>query len=765
VKKRNQMLKRATLFTCFLLITSVLTFTNLILSLDPPAQKSLSTSPSDLDFVPSYSVHAPIRITNNSAFSLLGFPGSGIPSNPYLIQGYDITVTGHTNAIWINGTNVHFEIRDCYLDVGTFNGDSIYLDEVTNGKVWNNTIITSDFADIYGQIGVYMHKCSTINLMNNTFDVVSWAVFADESDNIVVDDNNFDGNDYGIYFRLSEFCQVSNNYLECGTDTSLGILFDHSNYSTISNNDVLEFGTCVNLASSSNNEIIQNNCSSWYEGIYLYGRSMYNTIEDNICKDYISGSTGIAIANSPKNTVTENNILTAGYGLLIYDSNQTNVLENSVYDCISESAGIGIWLTNSDNCFFEGNRLNNTNYGIYLDSSDDNTVTTNRLSWTNNSGIIIHNCDSNEISMNTVEETGFDYGLDISGMSFFNDFYKNNIINSTGGLCLSSSINGTFTRNLFENTETSLFIDADCENNTISWNLFKNYITTDVNNDSDIIDYNYWSEHHAPDNNGDGIIDTPYSLVSMNQDPHPLKYRPIDPKWAHTPLDVHLEYPSDVEIDLEVNIGTLGPPEDYWWISDTVNFYLDENNTIRSNMQMDVGEYPLNIHAYNLYGYFVEASISVFIHDTTFPVVSQPDDLVYEEGTTGHNLTWTGFDLAPNSYSITLDGAVAKSGAWNSSSDSITFSVAGLDVGEHACILFLTDRGDNTVNSTVIVTVTAIPITTTTTTTETTTSETTASSTTTTDSQPLDDTLVILALGIGIGVTACVLVLIISRRR
>ncbi|MHA2143064.1 MAG: hypothetical protein ACXADD_16385 [Candidatus Thorarchaeota archaeon] len=85
---------------------------------------------------------------------------------------------------------------------------------------------------------------------------------------------------------------------------------------------------------------------------------------------------------------------------------------------------------------------------------------------------------------------------------------------------------------------------------------------------------------------------------------------------------------------------------------------------------------------------------------------SSPDDFIYEQGTSGNNITWYPFDLNPMSYTIHRNGSVLKSGAWNYSSEAITISVDGLSLGTHNYTLVAYDTSGNWVADTVIVTVT-----------------------------------------------------------
>jgi len=60
------------------------------------------------------------------------------------------------------------------------------------------------------------------------------------------------------------------------------------------------------------------------------------------------------------------------------------------------------------------------------------------------------------------------------------------------------------------------------------------------------------------------------------------------------------------------------------------------------------------------------------------PYIDHPNDITYEPGTTGHNITWHPVDDNPATYFINKDGAVPDSGSW--SGESITINVDGLTV-------------------------------------------------------------------------------------
>ena len=138
------------------------------------------------------------------------------------------------------------------------------------------------------------------------------------------------------------------------------------------------------------------------------------------------------------------------------------------------------------------------------------------------------------------------------------------------------------------------------------------------------------------------------------------------------------------------------------------------------------------------------------------PVIESAQDLTYEVGTTGHQITWQVSDDNPLLYTIIRDSdpTPVASNVWDGS--DITLNVDGLAVGTYNYTLFLADYSSNIVFSSIIVTVTPASSSSTTTTTNTTT-------TSGTGGFPLNSNLLLLAVG-SVAVIAVVIVLISKFR-
>jgi hypothetical protein len=97
--------------------------------------------------------------------------------------------------------------------------------------------------------------------------------------------------------------------------------------------------------------------------------------------------------------------------------------------------------------------------------------------------------------------------------------------------------------------------------------------------------------------------------------------------------------------------------------------------------------------------------------DTSVPVLNQPDDISYFEGSSsGENITWTPSDDYPLSYEVYANGTVLISGDWNSSSESINVPVWGLEAGQYNYTIVVSDFAGNTAMDTVMVSVQSVDV-------------------------------------------------------
>jgi parallel beta-helix repeat protein len=145
--------------------------------------------------------HAPILINGNAGFlgpnATTGITtGSGTPSDPYVIEGWDIDASA-ANGIVIENTTVYFIIRDCHID-GNSSNLGIYLLNCINGTLNNNTFSNSTY-------GIYLESSSSnIISCNHVRDNTLQGIYIDSGSSNRIWNNTFTRNNgAGSSYSLS----------------------------------------------------------------------------------------------------------------------------------------------------------------------------------------------------------------------------------------------------------------------------------------------------------------------------------------------------------------------------------------------------------------------------------------------------------------------------------------------------------------------------------------------------------------------------------
>ncbi|MFX1483656.1 MAG: hypothetical protein ACFFCP_10745 [Promethearchaeota archaeon] len=118
-----------------------------------------------------------------------------------------------------------------------------------------------------------------------------------------------------------------------------------------------------------------------------------------------------------------------------------------------------------------------------------------------------------------------------------------------------------------------------------------------------------------------------------------------------------------------------------------------------------VGDYNYTIVVLDVGGNIGTDTVFVYVQDGTPPTIDTPTDINYDEGSAGGSITWDPADTYPISYNIYRDSLLVKSGAWNTSSETVSISVSGLSVGQYNYTIVVYDVGGNSASDLVWVTV------------------------------------------------------------
>jgi len=193
-----------------------------------------------------------------------------------------------------------------------------------------------------------------------------------------------------------------------------------------------------------------------------------------------------------------------------------------------------------------------------------------------------------------------------------------------------------------------------------------------------------------------------------------------------------IDHPSDIvyEEGATGNSITWNPsdefPESYQIFRNGVQIRTGLWNSSAESITISVDGLAIGLYNFALVVYDVDensASDTVLVNvaDLTPPLLDNPEDIIYEEGSIGYNITWNPTDAHPTSYVVLRNGSEIESGHW--AGDSIIVFIDGLPSGNYNYTLVVIDVGSNRASDEVTVTVLAV---TTTTTTETTTTTTTS---------------------------------------
>jgi parallel beta-helix repeat protein len=439
------------------------------------------TDPSNRLGKSQYTKHDPISIWGNDDFRAVvlseGWAGNGTATNPFIIEALyfnesNVVDSYLSPAIEIHETDLFFHIRNCRFESnGIDRLDGIWLDHVSNVKIYNNDIISC-----FNSIEV--SYCFNISITSNwLYSGKGFGIWSGYSENITVNNNTISKNqDFDIFLDYSHFITVNNNLIlgnQGSRHTSIFLADSHSN--TVINNYISNVGGGIMLIASTNN-LLRNNSINYsnYDAIFLeissdnfiINNRIFNSLQNGISfelSDYndfnnnkinFTLSYGFYCEGSDGCTIKFNQITRGGSynfqsadnsyivdsenasGIHIVDSSYAEIMFNE----ITSTQGNGIHLMSSIYCSIYNNSVSTSyNDGINVMESHSNDFMNNTIDYSKENGISLIGSNKNLMLKNTLSNN-IGFGIIVDENSYFSNLSQNIYSNNTSG---SISYRGT----------------------------------------------------------------------------------------------------------------------------------------------------------------------------------------------------------------------------------------------------------------------------------------------------------------------------------
>ncbi|MFW9914125.1 MAG: NosD domain-containing protein [Candidatus Thorarchaeota archaeon] len=443
-------------------------------------------------------------------------------------------------------------------------------------------------------------------------------------------------------------CTIKDNIMQ---NYGPGVSLSGIEFATITNN------TCHNMriVDCSFVTITFNNCSGG-RGIELETCANMS-ISNNFCSGNPQGYYGgIVLDGVLSSTVFNNTFCNNSVGITVDGSSYCRFLNNSCY--MNEGAGISVFGDSRWNVI-EGNLCYLNYWGIRDYSNRYSTISTNDVHHNSHSGIL---CESSP-----------------DAIILHNRCYKNGIHGINVRESARAQLGGN---NCTQNTDRGIYVD-DCPNSTISYNICdQNPIGVSIDHGS-----SYAVVKNRLRGNWDGFLfQNALYLIIKNNTVHLSENTVLRMANAHFSLlewNLFVENAKRLALDAQCsdnkihhNVFIKNQPGMIQALDNGSNNQWYDPDTEEGNYWSDyAGE-----GNYSIAGAAGKADIYPFNLSAIFSV-SHFDNMTFEEGTTGHQITWTVVSIFHTHYEIYLNGKLVEQDIWNGS--LIVHSADDLDPGVH----------------------------------------------------------------------------------
>ncbi|WXG42323.1 MAG: NosD domain-containing protein [Candidatus Freyarchaeum deiterrae] len=459
---------------------------------------------------------------------LMGFSPS--PNNAIILPKMDvnsnITLNGgvYTETINVLASNIVIDGNGSTVQGFYPFGFGFNLNGRSYVTIYNVTVTGWD-------CGFYLYNSFNNNLTNNNANSTSTGFYLQSSSNNILSGNTANNNGYGFYLDSSSYNNLTNNTANNNT-------YDGFYLGGSSNNNILSGNNANNnnyygfyLGGSNNNFIYQNDFeNNTYNAVSDSSTNFWNSpseityvYNDKICTSYLgnywsdytgSDTNGDDIGDTPY-------IITGGaqdnyplmqpfqnYLIPIYVWNDYTftgdlvnqpvivngsniVINGNGYTIQGPGVGVGCGfnLNGVTNVTIENITVTGWQYGFYLDSSSNNTLTGNTANNNTNTGFYLSYSSYNNLSSNTANNNYY-YGfyLDHSSYNTLSGNTANNVTLYVGFFLYYSSYNTLSGNTADSNTYYGFYLYGSSYNtlsgNTANYNYYGFYLDGISNNNT-----------------------------------------------------------------------------------------------------------------------------------------------------------------------------------------------------------------------------------------------------------------------------------------
>ncbi|MGY5852226.1 MAG: right-handed parallel beta-helix repeat-containing protein [Candidatus Thorarchaeota archaeon] len=280
------------------------------------------------DVLPNLSIHDPIYIIGNDEFLQVaedeGWPGTGTELSPILIEGLSFRNGSH--IFTLTDTDLYFEFRHNDLDGIDESWCVIVLTDVVNALIHDNNVRA-------GAVGIHMISTNDSIISDNHMYGQSWdAIFMEAGcyRNEIVGNNFHDMPEAGVWaWNNCSQNVIANNRI---SNVWYGVVFKYDCPDNLMFNNTVRNALISGFYSSSElNEIVSNTVyGGKNDGVLIL--STHNTVEDNLI--HTNGGYGIHLMDGSNETYIVGNVLinnTDG-GMIIRSSDNNTIVTNNFLD-------------------------------------------------------------------------------------------------------------------------------------------------------------------------------------------------------------------------------------------------------------------------------------------------------------------------------------------------------------------------------------------------------------------------------------------------